>query len=683
MPKKKVAKLNFTTFLSQLEADDEAVEQYQRALEKINISSTSFRQLSTDEQFGVVVSRFGFLEVCRVQRAIESSDVSSFFDANLFSESLGADSQLCQFLLAVRRPTLSASTSSSTCESPSSSSLQQPSLPSSCSLISSSFSPVDSFDFCLVPPYSTCISCEGNLGHNHVDGTKVKVITLNGCKIGRKSTLRCRHCSLIYRYDSYGNATLGFNLYKEQRQFVRASNTLYLERQLLELQCSLANHSWVSFVGFAESFNDAFGLSRQAGVTSKHISSAFCNGELENELRDLQRLDMFGLMKANSKSDRVKILEQVECIRRQQQYAHPKCHPNCAAKGCGRVFVADGIWKLSFPHCMHKCENKVSGIPVPSLPDVCTKSPVKGKAFCLEHCANAKELKIPTDLHAFLKHCDVKQPDPVSKGPSTSTGSQGSDKIADKLCLAPGASCNAQTIAKVEEVLSKLQPVPSTGESVVDAQGTKSFLSQHSASMSTMMKDCVEEVPSTCKKDVGARKRLQKWSRGHLFVVRAGGHIEFWQTLYKSESPSQVFLILVSWLSEYLKTVPVNSWSNVAVVYDNMCHLDNMKVARKPLPLDWPWSQMWLSLHKCVDRLHIRNHTDKLCKTKYHPSDHLAETDNTLSAEQTFVWLSRFKKILCAMPKVKHMFYLHRMVVRRNRYTAYCYNSGTTQCFLL
>ena len=47
-----------------------------------------------------------------------------------------------------------------------------------------------------------------------------------------------------------------------------------------------------------------------------------------------------------------------------------------------------------------------------------------------------------------------------------------------------------------------------------------------------------------------------------------------------------------------------------------------------------------------------------------------------MAAEQTFVWLSRFKKILCAMPKVHHLFYLHRMVKHRNAYTTACYKYG-------
>lgn len=35
-----------------------------------------------------------------------------------------------------------------------------------------------------------------------------------------------------------------------------------------------------------------------------------------------------------------------------------------------------------------------------------------------------------------------------------------------------------------------------------------------------------------CRKDTGSRK-LRKWSRGHQFIVRGGGHIDSWQPLYK------------------------------------------------------------------------------------------------------------------------------------------------------
>ena len=114
------------------------------------------------------------------------------------------------------------------------------------------------------------------------------------------------------------------------------------------------------------------------------------------------------------------------------------------------------------------------------------------------------------------------------------------------------------------------------------------------------------------------------------------------------------------------------------LAYDNMCHLDGLKAARNLLPWPSPWDKAWLSIRKVIDSLHIRNHKDKLCQEKYNPATLKEELPegNTVAAEQTFVWLSRFKKILCAMPKVHHLFYLHHLVKRRNQYSVLCYKNN-------
>lgn len=35
-----------------------------------------------------------------------------------------------------------------------------------------------------------------------------------------------------------------------------------------------------------------------------------------------------------------------------------------------------------------------------------------------------------------------------------------------------------------------------------------------------------EDYVPKCNKDTGAKKQLQKWTRGHFFIVRGGGHID-------------------------------------------------------------------------------------------------------------------------------------------------------------
>ena len=136
----------------------------------------------------------------------------------------------------------------------------------------------------------------------------------------------------------------------------------------------------------------------------------------------------------------------------------------------------------------------------------------------------------------------------------------------------------------------------------------------------------------------------------------------------RSESPSQVFTIIIKWLFNILKHLPESKWPEVILCYDNMCHLDGLKAAQQDLPLEPPYNHMWKSVTKIIDFLHIKNHVDEKCQELYHPKkvkDHHPKY-NLMCAEQVFTWLSRFKKITCSMNKSHHCFFIHRTVTRRN-----------------
>ena len=137
-----------------------------------------------------------------------------------------------------------------------------------------------------------------------------------------------------------------------------------------------------------------------------------------------------------------------------------------------------------------------------------------------------------------------------------------------------------------------------------------------------------------------------------------------------------MFLLVLVWLIAAFGHKSREERKRIIVSYDNMCHLNNLKVAKKPLPLPGDLQYLWLDVTKIIDELHIKNHADKKCIEKYNPKEVLSEDMNTMSCEQTFAWLSRFKKILSAMPKTHHHFYLHRMVQRRNMYISKCYAEG-------
>ena len=155
----------------------------------------------------------------------------------------------------------------------------------------------------------------------------------------------------------------------------------------------------------------------------------------------------------------------------------------------------------------------------------------------------------------------------------------------------------------------------------------------------------------------------------------------------RSESPTQAFLVLILWL--YRKFKPLldavltaeqldEKISHTVIAYDNMCHVDGLKLAKLDLPFQKPFDKMWQRVVKVIDRLHIRNHKDDKCKTVYNPDGKIPAKYNTMAAEQTNVWASRLKRIICAMPRIHQFFYLHRSIKRRNLYTQRCHLNKKT-----
>ena len=65
----------------------------------------------------------------------------------------------------------------------------------------------------------------------------------------------------------------------------------------------------------------------------KKVAAAFFNGEMENELRDLGRLEMFGLMKEDN--DREKVMSEMDKIRAKSVYDHASADCSDACKDHG------------------------------------------------------------------------------------------------------------------------------------------------------------------------------------------------------------------------------------------------------------------------------------------------------------------------------------------------------------
>ena len=129
----------------------------------------------------------------------------------------------------------------------------------------------------------------------------------------------------------------------------------------------------------------------------------------------------------------------------------------------------------------------------------------------------------------------------------------------------------------VLQSLSKSKDTGGSTKSAEDAQGTEYLLRNQQISNQENFK-MTDDPGESCRKDIGILHRLHSWSRGVEEIVGGGGIIEYWAPIYDSEGPVQVFFIILKYLQLRLKGRGEEEFKKFFLSYDNMCHLDSLRL---------------------------------------------------------------------------------------------------------
>ncbi|XP_065916828.1 uncharacterized protein [Dysidea avara] len=396
---------------------------------------------------------------------------------------------------------------------------------------------------------------------------------ISGPVPAQKIILRCKSCGINYRYDSFGGDTFGgYRFYDNENDLVKASNVCYIERALCEKWASAGHHCWTSFEGSAEVYNEwmretnnynyinlKYFLKKYNSVNlranavddsqeqqtsqllhRKSVASAWWTHQIEKELsEENHRSYIFSGPQAQEN-----YMEEVDIKRANSVYKHENCSDECKKRGCGELWAIDGNWKLHYPVCMFdvdKSEDAFSNNL--NYVKTCSNGPLPGNAFCSEHSEVMKKKGVPVTLKEYLN---------FKKHVQCFSGNVGVSVQSAAICQ--GTDSGIKSYAEFAKAVDQTEEVTAT--------------------------------KTTCNKDTGEKPgTLQKWTRGTWFCVGAGGHIERWQPLYRSEGPAQVFMLVVMWLVCQFGTKGRDAWKTLTISYDNMCHLNNLRVSRLPLPL--------------------------------------------------------------------------------------------------
>ena len=151
------------------------------------------------------------------------------------------------------------------------------------------------------PPTSCCLLCKKMLSFHHKP-TQIVVHTLTGPYLYSKYIFRFRGCKFASNYngafqsqpqdihyhpDHYGNDKMGWKFYGHlEFRHVRASNEVFIEKNLVEDYLALLHHGWLSSEG-NKSKNHLFSIR----IMSKKgmLTSVECRWSLETVLSHLVR----------------------------------------------------------------------------------------------------------------------------------------------------------------------------------------------------------------------------------------------------------------------------------------------------------------------------------------------------------------------------------------------------------
>ena len=151
------------------------------------------------------------------------------------------------------------------------------------------------------------------------------------------------------------------------------------------------------------------------------------------------------------------------------------------------------------------------------------------------------------------------------------------------------------------------------------------------------------------------RKSRDKIVKRHTLGILIGaspcGIVRFCKELFGSESLSQVYGILIKYLSSLSKL------ELEVLVYDDVCHL--VKFALNHILLERNKSTGFFnSLKFSIDRFHFKNHIDPFCHENFNPKDvPELKAVNTQICEQLFTDINKFKN--CKSMNEAHFFIFH------------------------
>ena len=160
--------------------------------------------------------------------------------------------------------------------------------------------------------------------------------------------------------------------------------------------------------------------------------------------------------------------------------------------------------------------------------------------------------------------------------------------------------------------------------------------------------EIVETNLPTCNTRKSRDKRVKMHTLGILLGMAPCGIVRIVSELFGSESISQVYGIVIEYISKIIDKIELE-----VLVYDDVCHLVAFALNQVLLSIN-PTTEFFAGLTFAIDQFHFPNHVDENCHNNFNPSK-----KPELNGVNTVICEEMFKDINTQAAKACHKQHLN------------------------
>jgi len=489
------------------------------------------------------------------------------------------------------------------------------------------------------PPFSNCLFCQNQCEKITSYSAKIYFFSKKpqNCSIVSNTCLSCK----IIHFPSYYILNNGFRKFYEDslsQKFISFSNETVFEILIFKSLTLDILYKHASYSNFSNAYNSLFENQNENSndrnvLIYKRLSECWLYFHLLTFIKELNgKLSDFNAPLIQDLDTELRNHDKLYYSHFKSKWLNHVRFGICKHDKCSFALNIDGNHKVTRLTCLYDKFLKKSHEIDSEVYLNCPETPERNSYYCKIHLNETTQL--PFQIDGDTKYIDLNDIKP-KRAESINENMRVNMKIQD---VFQDKNDNILYLVSFNKQYFWLN------ESDVPKQQLHQFLSFWKHAEQTKM----EENSCKIRKESDYPCNFKTRTKGLLLAVYNCGIIAAYDEIFNDETLLQLsFLVL-----DILDHIPT------FIIYDNACHLHEY-LKRHEILKDEKRKRKLQNTKFAIDRIHIHNHTRKICQDyNCNRFEELKDVDSVV-CEQTNFWFSGFKHTAKHMNYARYKFYLY------------------------